>query len=140
MNENATCTCTDWQTHRMAVAQLLRETSFRYCPWCGKRLASAGQRDEALLEKYRQRIKKNFLTADEWGRPQFPDMETAAQSVDDYRQLTGDILGTLDLMLTYVETGTGFTADFGDIDEPFYDALETMLEAFGDLLLANPQL
>jgi hypothetical protein len=67
-------------------------------------------------------------------------METAAQSVDDYRQLTGDILGTLDLMLTYVESGTRFTADFGDIDDPFYDALETMLVAFGDLLLANPQL
>ena len=70
----------------------------------------------------------------------FPNMEMAAHQVDDYRQLTGDLSGTLDLMLTYVEAGTRFTADYGDIDEEFYGSLEMMLESFRDLLLANPHL
>jgi len=43
-------------------------------------------------------------------------------------------------MLLHLERGTEFTNDFGDIDEPFYNALETMLENAIDLLLesSNP--
>jgi len=33
-------------------------------------------------------------------------------------------------MLTYVERGHTFTNDFGDIDDPFYDALINMLGRF----------
>jgi hypothetical protein len=43
-------------------------------------------------------------------------------------------------MLAFVETGTRFTAEYGDIDEPFYEGLELMLDDFRDLLLANPHL
>jgi hypothetical protein len=41
-------------------------------------------------------------------------------------------------MLTFVEAGTRFTNQYGDIDEPFYEGLELMLDDFRDLLLANP--
>jgi hypothetical protein len=37
-------------------------------------------------------------------------------------------------MLTYVETGTQFTRDFGDIDEPFYDSLSSVLGEIERLL------
>jgi hypothetical protein len=67
-------------------------------------------------------------------------MLVVARSVTDYRQLTGDVLGTLDLMLTFVETGTRFTNEYGDIDEPFYEGLELMLADFRELLFAHPQL
>lgn len=67
-------------------------------------------------------------------------MLVAACSVTDYRQRTGDSLGTLDLMLTFVETGTRFTNEFGDIDEPFYEGLELMFDDFRELLLAHPDL
>ena len=140
MTEGTNCTCTDWQTHRMALAALLSEAPFRYCPWCGQRLAVASRRDEALLKKYRQRIEENFFTTDRRGMPDLPNMLLAARPVADYRQLTGDILGTLDLMLAFVETGTRFTTQYGDIDEPFYEALELTLDDFRDLLLANPHL
>jgi hypothetical protein len=49
-------------------------------------------------------------------------------------------MGTLDLMLTFVEMGTQFTAQYGDIDEPFYEGLELMLDDFRDLLLDHPHL
>jgi len=30
-------------------------------------------------------------------------------------------------MLTYVENGTQFTREYGDIDEPFYNSLDSVL-------------
>ena len=50
------------------------------------------------------------------------------------------MLGTLELMLTFVETGTRFTNELGDIDEPFYEGLELMLTEFRHLLFAYPDL
>ena len=44
----------------------------------------------------------------------------------------------MELMLTYVERGHAFTNDFGDIDEPFYDALIHMLERFAVELRESP--
>ena len=44
----------------------------------------------------------------------------------------------LDLMLTYGERSHAFTNDFGDIDEPFYDALINMLERFAVELRGSP--
>ena len=69
-----------------------------------------------------------------------PNMLVAARSVTDYRQTTGDLAGTLDLMLTFLEMGTWFTNEYGDIDEPYYEGLELMLDDFCELLLANPTL
>ena len=67
-------------------------------------------------------------------------MFVAARSVIDYRQITNDLAGTLDLMLTFLEMGTWFTNQYGDIDEPYYEGLELMLDDFCVLLLANPPL
>ena len=103
-------------------------------------MANDGQRYEVLLDKYRQLIEESFFKTDNWGMPDLPNMLVLARPVSDYRQLTGDALGTLELMLTVVETGTRFTDQYGDIDEPFYEGLELMLDDFRDLLLANPHL
>ena len=50
--------------------------------------------------------------------------------IRNYRRATKDTIGTLDLMLHYVETGTEFTNTYGDINEPFYNSLESMLVNF----------
>jgi hypothetical protein len=145
------CSCVDWQTNIPQLDSLLllaathrREyqgTPFRFCPWCGRSLIeNSKQRDEVLLEKYRQRITADFFAGDEWGTPQMPNMLVAARPINDYRQMTGDILGTLDLMLTFVEEGTRYTNEYGDIDEPFYEGLELMLDDFRQLLLAHSNL
>jgi hypothetical protein len=114
---------------------------FHFCPWCGQALGGVtGQHDDRLLQNYRQHIEDAFFAGDEWGMPQIPNMLVTARLITDYRQATGDLLGTLDLMLIFVETGTRFTHEFGDIDEPFYEGLELMLADFRDLLLAYPDL
>ncbi len=38
-------------------------------------------------------------------------------------------------MLTYVEKGTEFTRQFGDINEPFYNSLESVFDDMAQLLL-----
>ena len=149
------CVCSDWAENipQLRNLELRGKTPgqeyqagthwmpFRFCPWCGQTLAGVtGQRDVALLEKYRHRVEENFFSEDEWGMPQTPNMLVAARPADDYRQATGDILGTLDLMLAFVETGTRFTREFGDIDEPFYEGLELMFDDFRELLLVHPDL
>jgi hypothetical protein len=48
------------------------------------------------------------------------------KAISDYQKATKDPIGTLDLMTYYVECGTQFTVDYGDIDEGFYASLEAM--------------
>jgi len=63
----------------------------------------------------------------------YPQLSEARKIITEYKK-TKDIVGTLDLMLTYVEAGNEFTCLYGDIDEPFYDSVESMLESFDKLL------
>lgn len=149
------CTCSDWVANMPQLRNLLAlgivhgqhdrartlGTPFRFCPWCGQRLERVtNQRDETLLQTHRQGIEDAFFAKDAWGVPQTPNMLVASRLITGYRQATGDLLGTLDLMLAFVEAGTRFTSEFGDIDEPFYEGLELMLADFQELLLAYPDL
>lgn len=142
-----TCTCPDWQNQFSALVTVYSAaTGFEFCPWCGqplpvgRPLTTPRQRDEKLLAQFNQRIKYDFTATDEWGMPDNPNMFVAARSVIDYREQTGDIQGTLELMLTFVESGNQFTNRYGDINEPFYEGLELMLDDFRDLLKKHPDL
>ncbi len=59
----------------------------------------------------------------------------AKRAISDYKKAIGDKKGLLELMLFFVETGTAFTAEFGDMDENFYLAHERMYKKAVDLLL-----
>jgi hypothetical protein len=54
----------------------------------------------------------------------------ARKAITEYRNATGDPDGVLELMIYYVERGTAFTADHGDIDEEFYGSLASMYDRF----------
>jgi hypothetical protein len=56
------------------------------------------------------------------------------KAIREYQAATADPVGTLELMLTFVETGTEFTSEFGDIDEPFYNSLSSVLHAMDQIL------
>ena len=45
-----------------------------------------------------------------------------------------DAAALAELMLFYVEQGVAFTAQYGDIDAPFYDSLLTMFESLVALI------
>jgi hypothetical protein len=56
------------------------------------------------------------------------------KAISDYRKATNDALGTLELMVHYLEQGNDFTADYGDIDAAFYRSLCSMLDGILDAL------
>ena len=66
------------------------------------------------------------------------NLRIARQAIHDYQKTTSDLAGTIDLMLTYVEQGTKFTNTYGDIEERFYDSLESVLSEMADQLTTAP--
>ena len=91
----------------------------------------AGANDGELLEKYRRKIEEQFFPARGFGKLKLGE---ARQAIRDYRKATGSIAGTAELLLAYVENGTRFTREFGDIDEQFYASIESALAELAKLL------
>ncbi len=58
----------------------------------------------------------------------------ALRLIRHYRKATGDVPGTVDLMLTFVEVGTEQAADLGYGDEQYFAALEKTFKAAIDTL------
>jgi hypothetical protein len=98
---------------------------------------SANHQDTEFLEKCRQQVIEAIYSPRR-KYPDYPKFAQARKAINEYKKATGDIHGTVDILLTYVERGTAFTSDFGDIDEPFYERLETALSNVVDLIKASP--
>ena len=86
---------------------------------------------EAILEKYRRKIVEQFFPARGFGKLKLGE---ARQAIRDYRKATGNVEGTAELLMTYVENGADFTRQFGDIDERFYNSIESALTEVAALL------
>jgi hypothetical protein len=91
--------------------------------------AEAG--DGTAVERYRRMIIEQFYPPRGFGKLKLAE---ARKAIRDYRRATGDPAGTIDLMLTYVEHGTQFTREFGDINEAYYNSLESVLHEMTQLL------
>lgn len=92
----------------------------------------AEENNGTALEKYRLRIVEQFFPARGDGKLKLTEVRKA---IRDYRKATGNLTGTIELMLTYVENGTEFTRQFGDINASFYNSLESVLIELTELLL-----
>ena len=88
------------------------------------------------LEKYRRKIVEQFFPRYGNGIGKLK-LGEARKAIRDYRKATGNLAGTLELMLTYVENGTKFTCEYGDIDEPFYNSLDSVLAELARLLVRD---
>jgi hypothetical protein len=77
-----------------------------------------------LLQPYKNQI-ETHMCPDPYENEEV-SISAARKAISEYRKATGDPLGTLDLMIYFVECGTQFTLDFGDMWEEFYDSLESM--------------
>jgi hypothetical protein len=85
----------------------------------------------AALEEYRWRIVEQF----------FPDrgyaklgLGEARRAIGDYRRATADPVGTLDLMLSYLEAGTEFAAEAAGLDQAYFRSMLSMLDDVVTLL------
>ena len=94
--------------------------------------------ETAPIEAYRRRVTEAFYPAKSRFPKGDPKLAEARKAIRDYEKASGDMPGALDLMLAYVETGTDFTRDFGDMYEGYYDSLCSVL---GEFLrrLASPE-
>jgi len=60
------------------------------------------------------------------------------KAISDYRKATNDAVGTVELMVHYLEQGNDFTAEYGDIDAGFYRSLCSMLDNILATLAKQP--
>lgn len=98
---------------------------------------SESRQDAAFLEKCRKQVISAIYPPNR-KYPQDPKFAEARKAINAYKKATGDIRGTIDLLLAYVELGTMFTSDFGDMDEFYYERLETALFNAVDLIRSSP--
>jgi hypothetical protein len=87
------------------------------------------------IEKYRRLIEVAVYPDPLSQRP--IRLRDASAAITEYRRSTGDVAGSVDLMLTFVEAGTDQAADLGYGDDPYFSALETkvaaVVKALGEL-------
>jgi hypothetical protein len=91
----------------------------------------AGDGGGKALESYRSKIVEQFFP--KRGDPKLK-LGEARKAIRDYRKATGNIPGTAELLMTYVENGVRFTCEYGDIDDRFYSSVESALEELATLL------
>src|SRR5712692_1777478 len=88
------------------------------------------------LEEYRRMIRAAVFPDPLSQRPiRFRD---ATKTITEYTQATGDLAGTVDLMLEFVEAGTEQAADLGYGDDAYFAALERRVKAVVQSLDALP--
>jgi hypothetical protein len=121
----------DWSRPALvALIKDLHDTSAANRDFLRARFQAEDASGEAL-EKYRQRIVEQFFPRRGFGKLKLAE---ARKAIRDYRKATGNVVGAIDLMLTYVENGTDFTRQFGDINEAYYNSLESVMNEIVQLL------
>lgn len=85
----------------------------------------------AVLEKHRRKIVEQFFPARGEGKLKLGE---ARKAIRDYRRATRNVAGTAELLMTFVENGTRYTHEYGDIDERFYSSVESALDELAALL------
>ncbi|WP_073379053.1 hypothetical protein [Desulfofustis glycolicus] len=63
----------------------------------------------------------------------------AKKAISAYSKATGDPLGEVELMVTFAEYGNKFTVECGDMDEAFYDSLNSMYRRVIKKVLRLPE-
>jgi len=104
----------------LALIKDLHDYSAQNRDFLAARFAPA---ESAALESYRLRISKCFPTR---GFSD-PKLREARAAIRQYQKATSDLSGTLDLMIAFVEGGTRYTNEYGDLWEGFYDSLASVL-------------
>src|SRR6266567_5859002 len=81
----------------------------------------------AALEEYRRLVTDAVYPDPLSQRP--IRLRDANATITEYRRSTGDVAGSVDLMLTFVEAGTELAADLGYGDDGYFSALERKVDA-----------
>jgi hypothetical protein len=89
------------------------------------------------LEKYRRLVRDAVFPNPFSQRP--IRLLDGSKTIMEYKRATGDLAGTVDLMLEFVEAGTEQAADLGYGDDSYFGALERKVKAVVQSLDALPE-
>lgn len=78
---------------------------------------------QPILDVYKKRVKNEFFPERGFGKAR---LSIARKSILEYKRIATNSLNLVDLMLYYVEQGVRYTLEYGDIDEPFYNSMESV--------------
>ena len=82
-----------------------------------------GQSDGQVLQKYKDIIEDEFFPTRGFGKAR---LSVARKAISDYQKMSPTSEGLADIMIFFVEMGVKFTNAYGDINEPFYNSMESM--------------
>ena len=83
------------------------------------------QEEIQIAAKYKKIIENEFFPARGLGRAR---LLVAKKAISEYRKISKNPVSAADIMFFYVEQGVRFTNEYGDIDESFYNSMESMYE------------
>lgn len=79
--------------------------------------------EQPILDVYKKRVKNEFFPERGFGHAR---LSIARKPIIEYKRIATNSINLVDLMLYYVEQGVKYTLEYGDIDEPFYNSMESM--------------
>lgn len=85
--------------------------------------------DTAVRKTYEEKIRKFFFPARPSYARDFPRYADARKIITAYKKVAISPSSIITLMLFYVEMGCQFTQTYGDMDEPFYNSMESMFNS-----------
>jgi len=81
---------------------------------------------DKVVEKYKKVLEEQFCPkSPKWDFPEL-NYSVARKAISDFKKVNSDPKAIIDLQLTYVEYGVECTLEYGDIDERFYNSMESM--------------
>jgi Family of unknown function (DUF6155) len=90
------------------------------------------QEETQVSAKYKKIIENEFFPTRGYGKAK---LSIAKKAVTEYKKIGKNPVGVADIMLFYVEQGVKFTNAYGDINEPFYNSMESMYEKVVELIV-----
>jgi hypothetical protein len=92
------------------------------------------ENNSQIIEKYKAIIRNEFFPARGFGKAR---LLVARKAVSEYKKICRTNASLADLMLFYVEQGVRFTDAYGDIDEPFYNSMESMFKKAVEFIVTH---
>jgi len=89
------------------------------------------QADAEIIAKYKKIIENEFFPTRGYGNAK---LSVAKKAIADYKKICQFPENLIDMMLFYVEQGVKFTNAYGDINEAFYNSMESMFAKAVELI------
>lgn len=82
-----------------------------------------------IVKRDKEAIRKYVAPSEPWKKSQQVNLREARKIISNYKKASADVIGLIDLMVYYVECGTDFINEFGDMEESYYNSMESMFDS-----------